>query len=89
MAPAEATAPGPNVYAEHGCLVPPKATTALVEHIGTDDHNERPFPAGHIGDYNGKLSQTKFAPAVARRLRGGSPRRASHVDRRFRPVTVG
>ena len=66
---ADVTAPILNVYAQHDHLVPPRTTSALADHVGTDDYTELSFPGGHIGVYVGGRSQKTFAPAVADWLR--------------------
>ena len=40
-----------NIYAENDHLVPPAASLALGEHVGTSDYEALGFPGGHIGLY--------------------------------------
>lgn len=40
-----------NIYARDDHLVPPAASLALSEHVGTDDYQALEFPGGHIGLY--------------------------------------
>ena len=45
------TMPILNIYAENDHLVPPPASLALGNHVGTDDYEVLGFPGGHIGLY--------------------------------------
>jgi len=40
-----------NIYASNDHLVPPAASLALGEHVGSDDYQALEFPGGHIGLY--------------------------------------
>ena len=40
-----------NIYAENDHLVPPAASLALGQHVGTGDYTALGFPGGHIGLY--------------------------------------
>jgi polyhydroxyalkanoate synthase len=40
-----------NIYARDDHLVPPPASLALAEYVGTDDYQALEFPGGHIGLY--------------------------------------
>ncbi len=48
---ADVTMPVLNVYASADHLVPPSASRALAEHVGSDDYTEEAFRGGHIGIY--------------------------------------
>jgi polyhydroxyalkanoate synthase len=45
------TMPVLNIYAENDHLVPPAASLALGQHVGTGDYTALGFPGGHIGLY--------------------------------------
>ena len=63
------SAPGPvempmlNIFAEQDHLVPPDASRALSELIGSDDYTELSFKGGHIGIYVSGRAQAK-SPAI-------------------------
>lgn len=65
----EITCPVLNIYAEHDHLVPPAASRALREHVGTDDYSEVAFRGGHIGIYVSGRAQREVPPAIHRWLR--------------------
>ena len=54
-----------NVYAEQDHLVPPDASKALRELVGTKDYTELCFPGGHIGIYVSGKAQAIVPPAIA------------------------
>lgn len=58
------TMPVLNIYAEHDHLVPPRASMALRDHVGTNDYKELVFPGGHIGIYISGRSQKEVPPAI-------------------------
>lgn len=53
-----------NVYATQDHLVPPAASTALGDHVGSDDYQELSFDGGHIGIYVSRKSQKTIPPAI-------------------------
>ena len=53
-----------NVYAEQDHLVPPDASRALRELVGTKDYTELSFPGGHIGIYVSGKAQAQVPPAI-------------------------
>ena len=53
-----------NVYAMQDHLVPPAASQALKQHVGTDDYTELSFPGGHIGIYVSGKAQKEVPPAI-------------------------
>ncbi len=54
-----------NVFARHDHLVPPSASRALADHVGSADYQELEFAGGHIGIYVSAASQQQVAPAIA------------------------
>ena len=54
-----------NVYATRDHLVPPAASRALREAVGTDDYTEQAFAGGHIGLYVSARAQREIPPAIA------------------------
>ncbi len=53
-----------NVYAMQDHLVPPSASQALKQQVGTDDYTELSFPGGHIGIYVSGKAQKQVPPAI-------------------------
>ncbi|MFQ5995346.1 MAG: class III poly(R)-hydroxyalkanoic acid synthase subunit PhaC [Acidiferrobacterales bacterium] len=62
------TMPVLNIYATEDHLVPPAASTALKQHIGTEDYTEQAFPGGHIGIYVSRRAQKEVPPAIGQWL---------------------
>ena len=60
----EITMPVLNIYAEQDHLVPPSATIALKNHVGTKDYEELSFPGGHIGIYVSGKAQHTVPPRI-------------------------
>ncbi len=58
------TMPVLNVYAKEDHLVPPQASLALKQYVGTDDYRELAFGGGHIGIYISGKSQKEVPPAI-------------------------
>jgi polyhydroxyalkanoate synthase len=58
------TMPVLNVYAMQDHLVPPSASQALKQHVGTKDYTELSFPGGHIGIYVSSKAQKQVPPAI-------------------------
>lgn len=58
-----------NVYATRDHLVPPAASRALRELVGTEDYNELAFDGGHIGIYVSGRAQRELPAAIAGWLR--------------------
>ncbi|SEK91045.1 polyhydroxyalkanoate synthase [Pseudoxanthomonas sp. GM95] len=54
-----------NIYAEQDHLVPPDASKALRELVGTDDYSEVGFRGGHIGIYVSSRAQREVPSAIA------------------------
>jgi polyhydroxyalkanoate synthase len=59
------TMPVLNVFATKDHLVPPLASKALAEHVGSQDYSELSFKGGHIGIYVSGRSQREVPPAIA------------------------
>ena len=59
------TMPVLNVYATKDHLVPPEASRALGEHVGSSDYSEFAFNGGHIGIYVSSRAQREVPPAIA------------------------
>jgi polyhydroxyalkanoate synthase len=57
-----------NIYAEQDHLVPPAASKALRDVVGTRDYTEIAFRGGHIGIYVSGRSQREVPPAIHRWL---------------------
>ena len=57
-----------NVYALEDHLVPPGATQALKQHVGTKDYSEVTFKGGHIGIYVSGTAQALVAPSIGKWL---------------------
>ncbi|MDZ4839733.1 MAG: class III poly(R)-hydroxyalkanoic acid synthase subunit PhaC [Bacteroidota bacterium] len=53
-----------NIYASEDHLVPPSASIALNDLVGSTDTELYKFPGGHIGVFVGGRSQKELAPAV-------------------------
>ena len=53
-----------NVYATQDHLVPPDASRALKDCVGTDDYQEVTFEGGHIGIYVSGKAQKTIPPAI-------------------------
>ncbi len=58
------TVPVLNIYATEDHLVPPKASIALRDYVGTKDYTEQAFPGGHIGIYVSGRAQKEVPPAI-------------------------
>jgi polyhydroxyalkanoate synthase len=58
------TMPVLNIYARQDHLVPPPASIALKDYVGTRDYSELDFPGGHIGIYVSGKSQKTVPPAI-------------------------
>jgi len=63
--PRRITMPVLNIYASRDHLVPPAASRALRELVGTDDYTELELEAGHIGIYVGGKARKTVPPAIA------------------------
>ncbi len=59
-----------NIYAEADHLVPPGASRALKDHVGTDDYTELSFKGGHIGIYVSGQAQKLVPPAIGEWVNG-------------------
>ena len=53
-----------NIYAEQDHLVPPGASRAMRNLVGTKDYTELSFPGGHIGIYVSGKAQAQVPPAI-------------------------
>jgi polyhydroxyalkanoate synthase len=62
--PKKITMPVLNIYAEQDHLVPPAASRAMKNIIGTKDYTEVAFKGGHIGIYVSGRSQREVPPAI-------------------------
>ena len=60
----QVTMPVLNIFAEQDHLVPPDASRALGEKVGTKDYTELSFPGGHIGIYVSGKAQKMVPPAI-------------------------
>lgn len=60
----DVTIPVLNIYAAEDHLVPPSASKALKQHVGTDDYSELEFGGGHIGIYVSARSQREVPAAI-------------------------
>jgi polyhydroxyalkanoate synthase len=58
------TMPVLNIFAEQDHLVPPSASRALKQHVGTQDYTELAFPGGHIGIYVSARAQREVPAAI-------------------------
>ncbi len=63
------THPVLNIFAEQDHLVPPDASRALGEHVGTADYTQLAFKGGHIGIYVSSRAQREVPPAIHQWLR--------------------
>ena len=61
---ADITMPVLNIYALHDHLVPPDASRAMKELVGTDDYSELAFRSGHIGIYVSSRAQQEVPTAI-------------------------
>jgi len=61
---ASLTLPILNIYAEQDHLVPPAASKALKQYVGSDDYSEISFPGGHIGIYVSGKAQKMVPPEI-------------------------
>jgi len=61
---ASLTLPILNIYAEQDHLVPPAASKALKQYVGSDDYSEISFPGGHIGIYVSGKAQKMIPPEI-------------------------
>ncbi len=57
-----------NVYALQDHIVPPGASTALADHISSQDYQELAFNGGHIGIYVSHRAQQEIPPKIAQWL---------------------
>ena len=53
-----------NIYAEQDHLVPPAASKALKDLVGSDDYSELSFKGGHIGIYVSSRAQREVPSAI-------------------------
>ena len=53
-----------NIYAEQDHLVPPDASRALRDLVGTDDYTELSFKGGHIGIYVSGRAQKEVPDTI-------------------------
>ena len=60
----DVTMPVLNIYALQDHLVPPDASRALKELVGTDDYSELAFRGGHIGIYVSSRAQQEVPTAI-------------------------
>ncbi|MFQ5757068.1 MAG: class III poly(R)-hydroxyalkanoic acid synthase subunit PhaC [Acidiferrobacterales bacterium] len=58
------TMPVLNIYAKEDHLVPPQASIALKDYVGTKDYTEQAFPGGHIGIYVSGRAQKEVPPSI-------------------------
>jgi len=65
---AKITMPVLNIYAKQDHLVPPAASTALKNYVGSSDYSELSFNGGHIGIYVSNKAQKTIAPNIGRWL---------------------
>ena len=77
------TGPVLNVIARDDYLVPPPASRALRQAVGSKDYTEMEIPGGHIGIYVGETARTVLPDAISGwlRRRAGDPA-ASRPDRK-------
>jgi len=61
---ANVTMPVLNLYADQDHLVPPDASKALAQHVGSKDYAELSFNGGHIGIYVSGKAQKTIPPAI-------------------------
>ncbi len=60
------TMPVLNIYAKEDHLVPPKASIALKDYVGTKDYTEQAFPGGHIGIYVSGRAHKEVPPSIGK-----------------------
>ena len=53
-----------NIFAEQDHLVPPAASRALKDLVGSDDYSELSFRGGHIGIYVSSRAQREVPEAI-------------------------
>jgi len=53
------------VYADYDTLVPPAASKALLDHVGTKDKQELSYPVGHVGMFVSSKTQATLAPRIS------------------------
>lgn len=58
-----------NIYATRDHVVPPAASLALGDHVGSEDYTVRAFHGGHIGIYVSARAQNEVPPVIADWLR--------------------
>jgi len=58
------TQPVLNIYAEQDHLVPPAASRALEQAVGSTDYTQLAFKGGHIGIYVSSRAQREVPPAI-------------------------
>lgn len=58
-----------NVYATKDHLIPPEASRALKQCVGTRDYEDLAFEGGHIGIYVSRKAQKVVAPCIGRWIR--------------------
>lgn len=61
---ANVTMPVLNIYADQDHLVPPDASKALAQYVGSKDYAELSFNGGHIGIYVSGKAQKTIPPAI-------------------------
>src|SRR5690606_38895158 len=61
---AKITMPVLNIFAEQDHLVPPDASRALKNVVGSDDYTQIAFRGGHIGIYVSSRAQREVPPAI-------------------------
>ena len=61
---ADVSMPVLNIYAEQDHLVPPSASKALKQYVGSKDYTELAFPGGHIGIYVSRKAQKTVPPKI-------------------------
>ena len=59
------TAPVLNIYADADHIVPPSASRALADVVGSTDYEEMIFRGGHIGMYVSRRAQREVPPRIA------------------------
>ena len=57
-----------NIYATEDHLVPPGASVALKDYVGTKDYTELAFPGGHIGIYVSSRAHKEVPPSIGKWL---------------------
>jgi len=68
------TAPVLNIYARHDHIVPPPASLALGQHLGSSDYRVHAFHGGHIGIYVSSKAQTSIPKILSEWLSGHGAR---------------